>query len=131
VKHQPEVWQASPFTGLYQCAKCVRLQRHGGAVKCRLQGKNYSGHGPVVDAFGFGGPDYDATLLGKYVKLEGDNGYEGTVTGVNKLTGKHTVTTPAGELPVWLSFATWRRHACAPCERSPPQWSLPPSLLPA
>jgi hypothetical protein len=110
VKHQPEVWKASPCTGLYQCAKCVWLQRQGGAVKCRLQGKNYSGHGPVVDAFGVSAAltPRRHTAEQVRVKLEGANGYEGAVTGFSKLTGKHTVTTLAGELPVWLSFVTKR-----------------------
>ena len=82
-----------------------------GVTKCRLVGVGMFGHGPVADARGRGGPDFDTTLLGKRVaaiRREGrpnDPVFAGVVTGFDAASGQHTVKTEEGdEVQAFLAY---------------------------
>ena len=91
---------------------CAWCWEHGvGATKCRLVGLGMSGHGPVADERGRGGPDFDTTLVGKRVAVirrEGrpnDPVFAGVVTGFDAASGQHTIKTEEGnEVQAFLAY---------------------------
>lgn len=84
--------------GKMQCAQC--WQRGVSATGCRCVAKYCRGHPAVARADGSGGPDFDATLLGKRVvvtALQNDKrAFAGVVKAFNAASGRHTVTLDGG-----------------------------------
>jgi hypothetical protein len=104
--------------GAEVCAWCWTAR--AGATKCRLVGEGMSGHGPVVDSRGRGGPDFDTTLMGKHVaaiRREGrpnDPVFAGVVTGFDASSGQHTIKTEEGsEVKAFLAYYAAERLTIA------------------
>ena len=93
---------AGTGVGKMQCAWCWR---HGvSASACRCVGKGMRGHPAVVRGTGedaVGGPDFDATLLGKRVAVTAVQNdkrtFAGVVSAFDAASGRHTVTLDNGE----------------------------------
>ncbi len=83
--------KAETRVGAMQCKPCWLLGN--GAVVCRCKGGGSCNHGPVVDGKGCGGPDFDATLLGKprvvVVAVQNDaTAFAGRVTALEWTSGR-------------------------------------------
>ena len=95
---------AGTGVGKMQCAWCWR---HGvSASSCRLVGKGMRGHPAVLRVApdpkdSVGGPDFDATLLGKRVAVTAvqndKRAFAGVVSAFDAASGRHTVTLDNGE----------------------------------
>ena len=82
--------------------QCVWCWRHGvSATSCRLVGKGLRGHPAVLRVApdpqdSVGGPDFDATLLGKRVAVTAvqndKRAFAGVVSAFDAASGRHTVT---------------------------------------
>lgn len=113
--------------GAEVCPWC--WERGVGATKCRLVGLGMSGHGPVADERGRGGPDFDTTLLGKRVaaiRREGrpnDPVFAGVVTGFDASSGQHTIKTEQGsEVKAFLAYYAKERLTIAGAYESAQCW---------